>query len=178
MSILKGFGFIQFSEKGSAEEAIRDAQQTEILNHRIGRMLQHIYRMTTIYLILFMGTDVKHVKSGKDGASPGGMPEGPAANRDFGGYRDRSPLRSREPDMPPLGREHDMPPNRGRDPSLGRAGPRDFGGRERDWNRGREMDPYGVEPPMLDHDARDIHPRDPYAPPPLPSDPHRGSFGY
>ena len=39
MSILKGFGFIQFSEKGSAEEAIRDAQQTEILNHRIGRML-------------------------------------------------------------------------------------------------------------------------------------------
>ena len=127
--------------------------------------------------------DVKHVKSGKDSGSTAGSGNKPSAEpREFSNnYRDRSPLRPREPELPMRGREPDMRSdmNRGRDPgSLGR-GPRDFGGREpRDWNRGREMDPFGPEAAMLDHE-RDMHPRDPYAPPvPMPSDPHRApNFG-
>ena len=36
MSILKGFGFIQFAEEMSAIDAIRDAQHSDILGHKIG----------------------------------------------------------------------------------------------------------------------------------------------
>lgn len=38
MSILKGFGFIQFAEESSAETAIREAQHTDILGHRVGEL--------------------------------------------------------------------------------------------------------------------------------------------
>lgn len=36
ISILKGFGFIQYAEEMSAENAIRGAQNIEILDHRMG----------------------------------------------------------------------------------------------------------------------------------------------
>lgn len=37
ISILKGFGFIQYAEEVSAENAIHGGQNIEILAHRIGK---------------------------------------------------------------------------------------------------------------------------------------------
>lgn len=171
ISILKGFGFIQYADEISAENAIRGAQNMEILAHRM---------------------DVKNVKSGKDGLPmPGNAGVGGGGGGSVGGgpdpgnYRDRSPIRRREFDMPMRGREPDMPP-RGRDPEmLMRGGPphrdldrpsRDFDGREqRDWGRDQMdmMDPYHGDPYGMERE-RDMHPRDSFIP---PLGDHRGNFG-
>ena len=106
--------------------------------------------------------DVKNVKSGKEDGMNTSGPNRPPQNapEQFGSsFRDRSPIR-REPEMAPRGRE------------SGR-GLRDFGGRERDWNRGRELEPFpGDGPHHMDHD-RDLM-QHPYAP---PVDPQRANFG-
>ncbi|XP_046646879.1 nuclear receptor coactivator 5-like isoform X1 [Daphnia pulicaria] len=172
ISILKGFGFIQYADEISAENAIRGAQNMEILAHRM---------------------DVKNVKSGKDGLPPmpgnssvsGGSGGGGGGIPDPGNYRDRSPIRRREFDMPMRGREPDMPP-RGRDGEMMmRGGPshrdmdrpsRDFDGRDqRDWGRDQMdmMDPYHGSPYNMDRE-RDMHPREPFIP---PLGDHRGNFG-
>jgi len=153
ISILKGFGFIQYAEEISVEKAIRGAQNTEILGHRM---------------------DVKNARSGKDGINMGGgNPEG--------NFRDRSPIRRREFDMGNRSREPDMP-MRGREPEMMMRGreperehhPRDFDGRDREWgNRDRNMDHYPVEP-FMEHE-RERHPRDPFHQ--MPSDNLGGNFG-
>jgi len=154
ISILKGFGFIQYAEEMSVEKAIRGAQNTEILGHRM---------------------DVKNARSGKDGMNMGGGNSIP----DGGNFRDRSPIRRREFDMGNRGREPDMP-MRGREPEMmmrGREperGPRDFDGRDREWDsRERNLDLYPVEP-FMEHE-RNRHPRDPFHP--MPSENLSGNFG-
>ena len=182
ISILKGFGFIQYAEEMSAEEAIRGAQNMEILGHRIGESTSPSMSKSVTIIINISPpttTDVKHVKSGKDGSMGGG-------SGDFGGLRDRSPLRGSRTDLDlgsmgrgPPPRDHDIrhreaerggPPGRGGGGDFGGGGP--GRGDQRDWNRGpRELDPYMPEP-LLDHE-RDMRPRDLY-PPILPE---RANFG-
>lgn len=85
------------------------------------------------------------------------------------------PMRSREPDMPPRGRDSEMlmrggPPHRDLD-----RGSRDFDGRDqRDWGREQldVMDPFAVDP-YMDRE-RDMHPRDPFI---SPHADHRANFG-
>lgn len=105
------------------------------------------------------GTDVKNVKTGKDSSGNGGPPP---AGSEPAGYRDRSPLRRRDFDMPPMrDRDADMPPMRGGPTprEMDRAA-HDYDDRSRDWGRERDMvDPYHADPYM------DRHPREPYPPP-------------
>lgn len=42
ISILKGFGFIQYADEISAENAIRGAQNMEILAHRMGKLQSRV----------------------------------------------------------------------------------------------------------------------------------------
>lgn len=102
---------------------------------------------------------------------------------DPGNYRDRSPIRRREFDMPMRGRESDIGPPRGpRDSEMLMRPPhrdldrgsRDFDGRDqRDWGRDQldMMDPFAVDPYM--ERERDI--RDPFI---SPHADHRANFGY
>ena len=173
ISILKGFGFIQYADEVSVEKAIRGAQNTEILGHRMGK-IQFLTFNFILITITLLAADVKNARSGKDGMNAGG------GNSD-GNFRDRSPIRRREFDMGNRGREPDMP-MRGREPDMmmrGREpererGPRDFDGRDREWgNRERNLDHYPVEP-FMEHE-RERHPRDSFHQ--MPSDNLGGNFG-
>lgn len=131
---------------------------------------------------------MKNVKSGKEGLNisgngGGNMPAG-GPGPDAGNYRDRSPIRRREFDLPMRGREPDMPP-RGREPDMMMRGgppqhemdrgPRDFDGRDhREWGRDQldMMDPYPGDP--YRERERDMHPRDPFLP---AMGDHRGGYG-
>ena len=44
ISILKGFGFIQYADESSAESAIRGAQNMDILGHRMGNQLFFLFK--------------------------------------------------------------------------------------------------------------------------------------
>ena len=124
---------------------------------------------------MFSFSDVKNARSGKDGMM--GMGSG-NTNPEPGSFRDRSPIRRREFDLGSRGREPEMP-MRGREPEMLMRGreqdrrPRDFDGRDRDWNREHDMEPYPMEP-FMDHE-RDLRARDPFLQ--IPPENSRGNFG-
>lgn len=102
---------------------------------------------------------MKNVKSGKDHANTSGNGGPPSTGGDS--YRDRSPLRRRDFDVPPRDREPDMRPRMRDGPSardMDRAA-HDYDDRSRDWARG-PIDPYHGDP-YMDRPI-DMHPREPY----------------